>query len=140
MDGHPLFRAGPDPADVHQSLPKEAATTVLALLPLTLGTGEGAELREPMAVTIIGGILASSGRRAVPGSPPVRKPRRIWPLPRRTVSEVHPAHALFGRVPRGVSVASARTARATGAGRPARRRRRRAGGGTVLLGAARCSV
>ena len=35
-------------------------TTVLALLPLTLGTGEGAELRAPMAITIIGGILAST--------------------------------------------------------------------------------
>ena len=35
-------------------------TTVLALLPLVFGTGEGVELRGPMAVTIIGGILAST--------------------------------------------------------------------------------
>lgn len=35
-------------------------TTVLALLPLTLGSGEGVELRAPMAITIIGGILAST--------------------------------------------------------------------------------
>ena len=35
-------------------------TTVLALLPLAVGAGEGAELRAPMAVTIIGGILAST--------------------------------------------------------------------------------
>ena len=35
-------------------------TTVLALLPLAFGSGEGAELRGPMAVTIIGGILAST--------------------------------------------------------------------------------
>ena len=35
-------------------------TTVLALLPLAFGPGEGAELRGPMAVTIIGGILAST--------------------------------------------------------------------------------
>ena len=35
-------------------------TTVLALLPLAFGTGEGTELRGPMAVTIIGGILAST--------------------------------------------------------------------------------
>ena len=35
-------------------------TTVLALLPLALGAGEGAELRAPMALTIIGGILAST--------------------------------------------------------------------------------
>ena len=35
-------------------------TTVLALLPLALGSGEAAALRGPMAVTIIGGILAST--------------------------------------------------------------------------------
>jgi HAE1 family hydrophobic/amphiphilic exporter-1 len=35
-------------------------TTVLALLPLAFGTGEGAEIRSPMAVTIIGGLLAST--------------------------------------------------------------------------------
>jgi HAE1 family hydrophobic/amphiphilic exporter-1 len=35
-------------------------TTVLALLPLVFGTGEGAELRGPMAVAIIGGLLAST--------------------------------------------------------------------------------
>jgi HAE1 family hydrophobic/amphiphilic exporter-1 len=35
-------------------------TTVLALLPLAIGTGEGSELRGPMAVTIIGGLLAST--------------------------------------------------------------------------------
>jgi HAE1 family hydrophobic/amphiphilic exporter-1 len=36
------------------------ATTVLALLPLALGTGEGARLRSPLALTIIGGIVAST--------------------------------------------------------------------------------
>jgi HAE1 family hydrophobic/amphiphilic exporter-1 len=36
------------------------ATTVLALLPLALGTGEAARLRSPMALTIIGGIIAST--------------------------------------------------------------------------------
>ena len=35
-------------------------TTVLALVPLAIGAGEGAELRGPMAVTIIGGITAST--------------------------------------------------------------------------------
>jgi len=35
-------------------------TTCLALLPLVFGSGEGSELRGPMAVTIIGGILAST--------------------------------------------------------------------------------
>jgi len=36
------------------------ATTVLALLPLAIGTDEAARLRSPMALTIIGGILAST--------------------------------------------------------------------------------
>jgi len=35
-------------------------TTVLALLPLAVGTGEAAALRSPMALTIIGGLLAST--------------------------------------------------------------------------------
>ena len=36
------------------------ATTVLALLPLALGSGESARLRSPMALTVIGGIIAST--------------------------------------------------------------------------------
>ncbi len=35
-------------------------TTVLALLPLALGFGEGAEIRAPMAVAVIGGLLSST--------------------------------------------------------------------------------
>lgn len=35
-------------------------TTVLGLLPLALGLGEGAEMRAPMAITVIGGLLAST--------------------------------------------------------------------------------
>lgn len=35
-------------------------TTVLVLLPLVFGSGEGSELRAPMAVTIIGGITMST--------------------------------------------------------------------------------
>lgn len=35
-------------------------TTVLALLPLALGTGDAAQLRSPLALTIIGGIIAST--------------------------------------------------------------------------------
>ena len=35
-------------------------TTALALTPLVFGTGEGAQLRAPMALTIIGGIIAST--------------------------------------------------------------------------------
>jgi HAE1 family hydrophobic/amphiphilic exporter-1 len=35
-------------------------TTALALAPLAFGAGEAAALRSPMALTIIGGILAST--------------------------------------------------------------------------------
>jgi hydrophobic/amphiphilic exporter-1 (mainly G- bacteria), HAE1 family len=35
-------------------------TTALGLLPLALGLGEGAEMRAPMAVTVIGGLLLST--------------------------------------------------------------------------------
>ena len=35
-------------------------TTALVMLPLIFGTGEGAALRAPMAMTIIGGIIAST--------------------------------------------------------------------------------
>ncbi len=37
-----------------------SATTVLALLPLTLGFGEGAALRSPMALAVIGGLVTST--------------------------------------------------------------------------------
>lgn len=36
------------------------ATTALALAPLALGTGEAAELRTPLALTVIGGLIAST--------------------------------------------------------------------------------
>jgi HAE1 family hydrophobic/amphiphilic exporter-1 len=35
-------------------------TTVLALLPMALGLGEGAEIRAPMALTVIGGLLGAT--------------------------------------------------------------------------------
>ena len=35
-------------------------TTVLALVPMAMGIGEGAELRAPMAITIIGGLTSST--------------------------------------------------------------------------------
>jgi len=37
-----------------------SVTTVLALLPLTIGIGEGASLRAPMAVAVIGGLVTST--------------------------------------------------------------------------------
>ena len=35
-------------------------TTILALLPLTIGFGEGASLRSPMALAVIGGLISST--------------------------------------------------------------------------------
>jgi HAE1 family hydrophobic/amphiphilic exporter-1 len=35
-------------------------TTVLGLLPLAIGMGEGAEVRAPMAITVIGGLTVST--------------------------------------------------------------------------------
>ena len=33
-------------------------TTILGLVPMALGIGEGAEVRAPMAITVIGGVTA----------------------------------------------------------------------------------
>jgi HAE1 family hydrophobic/amphiphilic exporter-1 len=35
-------------------------TTILGLLPMALGVGEGAELRTPLAITVIGGLAVST--------------------------------------------------------------------------------
>jgi len=35
-------------------------TTTFGMLPLALGLGEGAEIRAPMAITVIGGLIAST--------------------------------------------------------------------------------
>ncbi len=37
-----------------------ALTTILGLIPLALGIGEGAEVRAPMAITVIGGLTVST--------------------------------------------------------------------------------
>ena len=37
-----------------------SATTILALLPMAIGVGEGARLRAPMAVAVIGGLVTST--------------------------------------------------------------------------------
>ena len=37
-----------------------ALTTMLALLPMAVGLGEGAEVQAPMAVVVIGGLLSST--------------------------------------------------------------------------------
>jgi HAE1 family hydrophobic/amphiphilic exporter-1 len=36
------------------------STTVLGLFPMALGIGEGAEVRTPMAIVVIGGLLVST--------------------------------------------------------------------------------
>ena len=35
-------------------------TTILGLLPMAIGIGEGAEIRKPMAITVIGGVAVAS--------------------------------------------------------------------------------
>jgi multidrug efflux pump subunit AcrB len=35
-------------------------TTVLGLLPMALGVGEGAEIRTPMAITVIAGLISAT--------------------------------------------------------------------------------
>lgn len=35
-------------------------TTILALFPMSLGLGESAELRSPMAIAVIGGLVTST--------------------------------------------------------------------------------
>ena len=37
-----------------------ARTAVFGFMPLALATGEGAEVRSPMAITVIGGLLVST--------------------------------------------------------------------------------
>jgi HAE1 family hydrophobic/amphiphilic exporter-1 len=37
-----------------------ALTTILGLVPLALGLGEGTEINQPMAIAVIGGLLTST--------------------------------------------------------------------------------
>jgi len=37
-----------------------SATTILALSPMALGLGEGAQMRAPMAIAVIGGLVTST--------------------------------------------------------------------------------
>jgi hydrophobic/amphiphilic exporter-1 (mainly G- bacteria), HAE1 family len=37
-----------------------ALTTILGLLPLALGIGEGTEINQPMGITVIGGLISST--------------------------------------------------------------------------------
>lgn len=60
-DGHPLEEAIQMAAQ-HRVRPiiMTSATTILALLPMCFGFGEGASLRSPMALAVIGGLLTST--------------------------------------------------------------------------------
>lgn len=37
-----------------------ALTTILGLLPLALGLGEGTEMNQPMGIAVIGGLISST--------------------------------------------------------------------------------
>lgn len=37
-----------------------AITTILGLLPMAIGFGDGAEIRTPMAITVIAGLISAS--------------------------------------------------------------------------------
>jgi len=39
---------------------RENLSTILGLLPMAVGLGEGAEIRKPMAITVIGGVAVAS--------------------------------------------------------------------------------
>ena len=60
-EGHPLEEAIRMAAQ-HRVRPiiMTSATTILALLPMCFGFGEGASLRSPMALAVIGGLLTST--------------------------------------------------------------------------------
>ena len=92
-----------------------ATSLIIALLPVALGTGEGAEIRRPIAIPVIGGMISSTLLTLVfipafYGSPdPVRTAgppprssqygRYCRPLPgeRRTKTEATGGLPLFGR-------------------------------------------
>jgi len=56
-----LVALGLGVTSVTESVAAGVPLTVLGLLPLALGWGEGAEMRAPMAITVIVGLLFSTG-------------------------------------------------------------------------------
>lgn len=60
-EGHPKLEALRRAGSVRlRPILMTTATTVLGLLPMAIGLGAGSELRAPMALTVIGGLLAST--------------------------------------------------------------------------------
>ena len=81
------------------------ATTVLGLAPLALGVGDGAEIRSPMAIAVISGLLSSTALTlvVVPTIYAVMDGLAAW-LMRSRVSVSQPEHAtLDGREAGGVT-------------------------------------
>ncbi len=60
-NGVDLVKAAVEAAKVRtRPILMSASTTIVGLLPLALGLGEGAELRAPMAVSVMGGLITST--------------------------------------------------------------------------------
>jgi HAE1 family hydrophobic/amphiphilic exporter-1 len=60
-DGKDTYEAIVDAAKIRmRPILMTTLTTVLGLLPMALATGEGAEIRAPMALTVIGGLLGAT--------------------------------------------------------------------------------
>ena len=60
-DGHPLVEALVEGGRLRlRPILMTTLTTTLGLVPLALGFGEGAELRAPMAIPVIGGLVVST--------------------------------------------------------------------------------
>ena len=70
-----------------------SATTILGLAPMALGLGEGAELRAPLAITVIGGLACAT------------------PL---TLLVIPVVYSLFDRAPEGATAEAAERAAAPG--------------------------
>lgn len=60
-EGEPLIKAAFEACTVRtRPILMSATTTILGLLPIALGLGKGSELRTPLAVTTMGGLLSST--------------------------------------------------------------------------------
>ena len=60
-EGHPLEEAIMMAAQFRiRPILMTSATTILAMLPMCFGFGEGASLRSPMALAVIGGLVTST--------------------------------------------------------------------------------
>ena len=59
--GHSKFEAIVEAGTVRfRPIMMTAATTVLGLIPMAMSSGEGAEIRSPMAITVMTGLISST--------------------------------------------------------------------------------